>query len=601
MKDERCHWPRRRVLKALALGGAGTAVAARTLSAAEVEGREITSGMIRRAEWIPGLDLTAEHRALMVEDVNKQVAGYAKLRSVPLDNAVAPALRFEPAPGLPLTGEPPLGAAGREAPRSPAIRVRARWDEKRAEKRPASDDDVAFASIPVLARLLRSRQISSVELTRIYLGRLHSFDPILHCAITLTEDLALEQAKRADRELASGRPRGPLHGIPWGAKDLLAVPGYPTTWGTAPYKDQVRPGKATVVKKLEDAGAVLIAKLSVGELAWGDVWFGGMTRNPWQPEKGSSGSSAGSASAVAAGLVGFALGTETWGSIVSPCTVCGASGLRPTFGRVSRHGAMALAWSMDKIGPIARTVEDCALIFAAIQGADGLDPTAADASFDWPPAADPRKLRVGFVEALFAEDYTKWAEKEEEKPALREWAEIDRRALETLRSLGVELAPIGLPKSLPTAELGVILTAEAAAAFDELTRSGRDDLMARQTRDAWPNVFRQGHLIPAVEYIRANRIRTLLMAEMERVMRDVDVYVVPSYGGDNLLVTNLTGHPAVVVPDGFVTAGGTPASLTFQGRLHGEAKTLALARTFQRGTDFHLKRPPLPAPAGLAG
>ena len=576
-------WRRRRVLKVLSLcgAGAGTGVFTRALAALAAGEPEVTSNMIRRAEWIAGLNLTDADRQLLAEDLGKTIAGFEKLRAVPLDNSVLPALFFDPTPGK--------GGAGQAA-------VRVRWDDSRPERRPQSDEDLAFAPVAVLARLLRQRRVSSLELTRLYLDRLRRFDPVLKCVVTLTEDLALQQAKRADRELAAGKPRGPLHGIPWGAKDLLAVPGYPTTWGSVPYRDQVRPEKATVVARLEEAGAVLIAKLSVGELAWGEVWFGGMTRNPWKTTQGASGSSAGSAAATAAGLAGFTIGTETEGSIVSPCTRCGATGLRPTFGRVSRHGAMALAWSMDKIGAIARAVEDCALVFGAIQGADGLDPTVENRPFAWPSGRDVRRLRVGYTPDLFEEDYTKWAESEEEKPALREWADVDRRTLETLRGMGIKLVPIKLPSTLPAGELGIILTAEAAAAFDDLTRSGRDDLLVRQTKDAWPNVFRQGQFIPAVEYIRANRIRTLLMREMERLMADIDVYVVPSYGGDNLLITNLTGHPAVVVPNGFAAVDGAPTSITFQGRLHGEAETLALAQAFQRETGFHLKRPPLEGP-----
>jgi Asp-tRNA(Asn)/Glu-tRNA(Gln) amidotransferase A subunit family amidase len=564
---------------AAALAG-GAAASAAPAAAAEEGAASVTAARIRRAEWLPGLDLTHEDRALMIQGVETTLEGYAKMRAVPLDNAVAPPLLFNPEI-----------VSDRRAPS--AARGRARWDDKRSEKRPASDEDLAFAPIPVLARLLRSRQISSLELARLYLERLRRLDPTLKCVIMLTEDLALEQAKRADRELAAGRARGPLHGIPWGAKDLLAVPGYPTTWGSVPYREQRRRETATVARRLEEAGAVLIAKLSVGELAWGDVWFGGMTRNPWRTEQGASGSSAGSASATAAGLVGFAIGTETWGSIVSPCTRCGVSGLRPTFGRVSRHGAMALSWSMDKIGPIARTVEDCALIFSAIHGADPLDPATVDRPFDWPRPGDVRSLRVGYTEALFDDDYTKWAEEEDEKTYMREWAEIDRRTLETLRGIGVKLVPIRLPENLPVPALDVILSAEAACLFDELTRSGRDDLMVRQTGDAWPNVFRQGQLIPAVEYLRANRIRKLLMQEMESLMKEVDVYVAPSFGGDNLLLTNLTGHPAAVVPNGFVPTGGAPTSITFQGKLNGEAAVLALAHAFQRQTRFHLRRPPL--------
>jgi Asp-tRNA(Asn)/Glu-tRNA(Gln) amidotransferase A subunit family amidase len=347
-----------------------------------------------------------------------------------------------------------------------------------------------------------------------------------------------------------------------------------------------------VAARLEEAGAVLVAKTSVGELAWGDVWFGGTTKNPWNTKDGSSGSSAGSASATAAGLVGFAIGTETWGSIVSPCTRCGATGLRPTFGRVSRHGAMALSWSMDKIGPITRSVEDCALVFAAIHGADGHDPTAVDRPFDWPAPRDPKSLRVGYVAKLFDEERGKDAP-EDRRADLKEWADFDRRTLDALRSMGVTLVPIELPSRYPIGPLAAILGAEASAAFDELTRTGKDDMMVRQVADAWPNVFRQGQMIPAVEYLRANRVRTLVMAEMEQAVSKVDAYIVPSFGGDHLLLTNLTGHPCVVVPNGFRTSDGTPTSITFMGKLHGESDVLALAAAWQQATDFHLKRPPL--------
>jgi Asp-tRNA(Asn)/Glu-tRNA(Gln) amidotransferase A subunit family amidase len=349
------------------------------------------------------------------------------------------------------------------------------------------------------------------------------------------------------------------------------------------------------VERLEKAGAVLVAKLTVGALAWGDVWFGGTTKNPWNPEQGSSGSSAGSSAATAAGAVGFAIGTETWGSIVSPCTRCGVTGLRPTFGRVSRHGAMALSWSMDKIGPIARSVEDCAWIFRAIQGPDDHDPTVRDLPFDWPPSRNPRRLRVGFVEELFEKDRAKDVEDETERANAREWQELDRRTLRVLEMIGFSLVPIELPKTYPVSDLAFILTAEATTAFDSLTRSGEDDRMVRQVKDAWPNVFRQGQMIPAVEYLRANRIRHLVQRDMEEVFADVDVYVCPSYGGDNLLRTNLTGHPSVVLPNGFRASDGTPTSITFLGDLFEEANLLSVARAYQEATDFHLRRPPLPA------
>jgi Asp-tRNA(Asn)/Glu-tRNA(Gln) amidotransferase A subunit family amidase len=400
----------------------------------------------------------------------------------------------------------------------------------------------------------------------------------------------MEQARRADRELARGVWRGPLHGVPWGAKDLLAVSGYPTTWGAAPFKEQNIDEDATVVRRLDEAGAVLVAKLSLGALAWGDVWFGEKTRNPWNTEQGSSGSSAGPGSATAAGLVGFAIGSETWGSIVSPSTRCGVSGLRPTFGRVSRHGAMALSWSMDKLGPMCRGVEDCALVFSAIQGGDGLDPTAIDRPFVWDADLDVRSLRVGYLKSVFERELEFGDDDtEEDRAAAREWLSLDMQALDMIRSLGVELIPMELP-DLPVSALSFILSAEAGAAFDELTRSGRDDELVRQIEDAWPNVFRQARAIPAVEYIQANRVRTLVMREMEVALEGIDCWVAPSFGGSNLLLTNLTGHPAVVLPDGF-RSDGTPVSITFNGRLFGESEILALARAYQEATGFHHRHP----------
>ena len=576
-------WPRRRVLRAIATAGVGSAVFGRALIALAEGTPEVTAGMIREAEWITGLNLSRAERQMMLEGINEALGDYAKIRQVPIDNSVPPALRFDPEQRA---GQPAPSDTGRSTPDV---------GEPASANRPATDEDLAFATIAELAPLIRSRKVSSVELTRLSLDRLRRFDPVLQCVITLTEDLALRQATAADREIAAGLYRGPLHGIPWGAKDLLAVPAYRTTWGSVPYQEQIRHETATVATRLEQAGAVLVAKLAVGELAWGDVWFGGTTKNPWKPDQVSSGSSAGSASATAAGLVGFAIGTETWGSIVSPCTRCGASGLRPTFGRVSRHGAMALAWSMDKIGPIARSVEDCALVFSAIHGSDPLDPSAVDRPFAWPPRRALAELSVGYEEALFEEDRAKEAEDDAERASLREWQENDRRTLDALRTLGVRLTPMKLPEGLPISSLSLILGAEASTAFDDLTRSGQAALLKRQVAQAWPNVFRQGQLIPAVEYLRANRIRTMLLRELEKIMATVDAYVAPSFGGDNLLMTNLTGHPAVVVPNGFRSSDGTPTSITFTGRLHGETDLMLLARAYQQSTDFHRKRPPMRA------
>ncbi len=577
---------RRRFLARLAAAGV-TAPALADALWAEAERGAITAETLARAEEVAGLEFTAAERELMLKGLGELRESYDAVRAVEPGNDVPPALLFAPVE---------LAGAGAAAVAAPVAAAPAPAAAPRPL--PSDPEDLAFATAADLGRWLRARAITSVELTRLYLERLKRYDPLLECVVTLTEERALEAAGRADRELDAGHWRGPLHGVPWGAKDLLAARGYPTTWGATPYKEQVIDADATVVSRLDEAGAVLVAKLTLGALAWGDVWFGGTTRSPWDPAEGSSGSSAGSASATAAGLVGFALGSETWGSIVSPSTRCGTTGLRPTFGRVSRHGAMALSWSMDKLGPIARSAEDCALVLAAIHGPDGLDPTVVDRPFAWDPALDPRRLRVGYPRSLFEgeiEDPPSAQDQDEEEAArAREQRVLDVATLGALRAAGVELVPFELPSSLPVRHLSYILSAEAATAFDTLTRSGRDDLLVRQIEQAWPNVFRQARMIPAVEYLQANRVRTLLLRAMEEALGDLDAYVCPSFGGDNLLLTNLTGHPCVVAPNGFL-ASGMPASITFCGRLHREAEILALAHLYQQVTDWHLKRPDLEA------
>ena len=524
-----------------------------------------TKNDIAGAEKLIALTFTDAERDSMQGDLADYRKGYEALRDLPIPNDVPPALVFNPAPGrdLRVAGKP----------------QRIEWSKPKGIKRPARLEDVAFWSVRDLAELIRTRQVTSTELTQMYLARLQRFGPKLECVVSLTEERAFASAKKADEEIKKGHYRGILHGIPYGAKDLLAVQGYKTTWGSAPYKEQNFNETATVIKRLDDAGAVLIAKLTLGELAWGDVWFGGMTRNPWNLEEGSSGSSAGSASATSAGCVAFAIGTETWGSIVSPSTRCGVTGLRPTFGRVSRAGAMALSWSMDKIGPICRTVEDCGIVLDAIKGPDGLDPAVIDAPFTYSAKTKLSDLKIGYVKSLFEEDYPNKAN--------------DVATLEKLRQLGATLVPIELPK-VPSAPLACILTAESAAAFDDLTRSNHDDMMARQVRNAWPNTFRAARFIPAVEYIQANRARTILMREMEKL--PVDVYITPAFGGDNLLYTNLTGNPCVVLPNGF-NDKGRPTSITFMGRLFEEGKVLTVAKAYQDATDFHLKHPPMFAAA----
>ncbi len=533
--------------------------AALAVQCSSVDDTSIERGEVESAAGLIDLQLTEAEIDSMLPDLHDQSQSYQSMREIAVENAVRPALAFDPVPGR--RG----GIAGED-----------RLNVSPTSQRRLPDDieELAFWSVRDLAELIRTRQVTSTQLTEMYLGRLKKHGPALECVITLTEKRALERAAHADAELAAGRYRGLLHGIPYGAKDLLAVKGYRTTWGAEPYREQNIDETATVIKKLDEAGAVLVAKLTLGALAWGDVWYGGTTKNPWNLEQGSSGSSAGSASATSAGLVAFAIGTETWGSIVSPCTRCGVTGLRPTFGRVSRTGAMALSWSMDKIGPICRSVEDCAIVFDVIRGPDGADPTIVDAPFRYDFNEDIHALKIGFLP--------------EDPERDNYYQESDSVALEVLGEMGIDLIPITLP-DYPIYPLGIILSAEAAAAFDELTRSGRDDLLVRQIRNAWPNVFRTARFIPAVEYIQANRIRSMIIREMEDL--EVDIYVSPSFG-ENLLLTNLTGHPCVVVPNGF-DRDGNPVSITFTGQPFEEGKLLAFARKYQERTGFHLKHPPL--------
>jgi Asp-tRNA(Asn)/Glu-tRNA(Gln) amidotransferase A subunit family amidase/Asp-tRNA(Asn)/Glu-tRNA(Gln) amidotransferase C subunit len=525
----------------------------------------VTKELIAQAERIAGLSFTDEEREAMVNGLNGNVRAWEQLRAVELDNAVPPALHFDPVlPGMTVRHD--TGTA-RPGP-APAVR------------RPDRLEDVAYWPLRALAELVRTRQVTATELTTMYLDRLRRFDGELRAVVTLTERRALAQAEQADREIAAGRYRGPLHGLPWGAKDLLATRGYPTTWGAAPYRDQVIDEDATVVQRLDAAGAILVAKLTLGALAQGDQWFGGRTNNPWNVEQGSSGSSAGPGAATAAGCVAFSIGTETLGSIVSPSTRNGVTGLRPTYGRVSRHGAMALSWSMDKVGPMCRSAEDCALVFDAIHGGDGRDATARSLPFVWDATRTLGSLRIGWFRSAF---------EQAESEADRRRKPFDDATLDVLRRLGAELVPVELPADLPlNAMRAAILSAEAGAAFDGLTRSGRVNEIERSS---WPNAFRQARFIPAVEYINANRLRTLAMQAMAEAMAGLDVLVTPSFGGNVLLLTNLTGHPAVCLPNGF-TDEGTPVSISFIGRLFGEADLLAAAKAYQDATDFHGRRPP---------
>lgn len=486
--------------------------------------------------------------------------GYRRLRENSFPNhALPPALVFDPRP---------IGW------KMPVLKPVFQTENYKAIKLPVKRDELAFYSIGQLAALLRTRQVTSLELTEFFLARLKKHDPQLHCVVTYTEDLARMQAKQADVEIAAGKYRGPLHGIPYGLKDMFFTKNYPTTFGTPPFREQQVEEDAAVVRKLQQAGAVLLAKLSLGELAMDDVWFGGQTRCPWDVTRGSSGSSAGPGASVSAGLVPFAIGSETWGSIVSPATVNGVTGLRPTFGRISRSGAMTLSWSMDKVGPMCRTAEDCALVLRAVAGADPFDAAAVDAPVVYETRRDLKGIRIGYLKS------------EMEKDSVHR--DIYAEAMKALEKLGATLVPVAFP--VYKGDLTTILSAETAAAFDELTRSHRDDLMVQQGKSNWPNFFRAARFIPAVEYIQANRVRYDLIQKMAETMKTVDVVLCPPFG-DNLLTTNLTGHPSVTIPAGFENPT-KPATVVFTGHLYGEGAMLSIVQAFQAATGHQMKHPP---------
>jgi Asp-tRNA(Asn)/Glu-tRNA(Gln) amidotransferase A subunit family amidase len=557
----------------------------------------VTDEMIVQAAAMAGLKFTAEQRKMMMSGLIGLRNGVAEVRKMKLPNAVAPCLVFNPVPaGAKLeTQRKPikLGAA-------PSVVGLSLSEEEK----------IAFATVRQLSELLRTKKVTSTELTKMYIARLKRYDPKLHFVITLTEERALKQASEADKEIAAGRHRGPLHGIPWGAKDLLAVKGYRTTWGAGGFEQQNFDYDAEVVKRLDAAGAVLIAKLSMGALAQNDGWFGGKTRNPWNTEQGSSGSSAGSASAASAGCVGFAIGTETQGSISSPSTRCGVTGLRPSFGLVPRTGAMALSWSMDKIGPITRSVEDCAIVLDAIYGQDNHDLSVQAAAFNADFTIDVRKLRVGYIKSSFDEPTAPSADANAQRKLQYERARYDAqyttKALEVLRGMGINLQPMELPK-FPFSAVGAMLGAEAAAAFDDLLVTGRVELLTGQTAGDWPNQFRTSEMYSAVEYINASRARTIALAQMTEAFAPFDV-VVTTGQGQQVAATNLCGQPAVIVPNGLRgpdapeaavqngnSNGGpdTPVSLTFLAPLYQDAKACALAHAYQVKTGFHLMHPKL--------
>ena len=509
------------------------------------------------------INLTEVERDSLLDGLEDHQKSFEELHKFNLDNSTGMALDFNPLP------------QGFEINRDQKPIV---WNLPANVELPANREELAFYPVYKLASLIKTKRITSLELTQLYLTRIKKYKDTLQCVISITEEQALQQAKKADEEIAKGGYRGPLHGIPYGIKDLLAVEGTKTTWGAGPYKDQTIDKTATVVKKLEAAGAVMVAKLTMGALAMGDIWFGCKTRNPWNLEQGSSGSSAGSASATAAGLVGFAIGTETYGSIVSPSNRCGATGLRPTYGVVSRNGAMALSWSMDKIGPICRSALDCAMVFDVIRGEDGFDSSVKNFAFNYDANANLKKIKVGYLKTLFEKDT---ANKEQHA-----------KSLALLQSQGIELVSIELPSDLPVEAISFIISTEGAAAFDEMTRTDRDSLLTDQRKWAWPNTFRTARFIPAVEYINAQRIRKLLIEAYHQKTKDIDVIVAPSFEGDQLLMTNLTGHPCLVIPNGF-NKKGNPTSISFLGKLYGEAALISVGRAIQEASDWENMTPPL--------
>ena len=522
----------------------------------------VSASQIETAEKLAALHFTPVKRDSMASVLSDRIKTYNYIHAQNLTNDMPLPLWFNPVlPGMTI----------------PRKQMPVQFNVPDEVKLPADRNQLAFYSIPQLASLIKHKKISSEQLTRFYIDRLKKYGPGLHCVIELTEELAIRQAKKADAEIAAGKYRGPLHGIPYGIKDLFAVEGTHTTWGTPPYKDQMIHQTAFVAKQLENAGAVLVAKLSLGELAEDDVWFGGLTRNPWDSTKGSGGSSAGSSSATSAGLVPFAIGTETYGSIVDPSMRCGVTGLRPTYGSIARTGGMTLAWSSDKIGPICRSAEDAAIVFYFIHGADQDDASSISRAFNYKGSVDIKKLKIAYIS-----NYIDTLP--ENSP--------EKRTLATLREMGVHPVPLFFPDSLHGDEmLSLIVCAESAAAFDLLTRSSADDQMVQQNKDRWPNTFRAARFVPAVEYLNACRLRYQIMKKMDPLIDSYDVIITPPETGDQLAITNLTGNPSVTLPNGFLP-NGMPSGITFIGKHFDEATLLAFAKVYQEHTGFHLKHPP---------
>ncbi len=522
-----------------------------------------TTSDIAGAQKMIGLEFSEANIDTMYNYLRRNRRGYEAMRKFSVDRETFPAMVFDPIP------------SGFEEPYYAAKPI---WKVEEGVERPSDLEELAFYPIPKLASLIKNQKVSSEELTRMYISRIKKHDGVLQSVITLTENLALEQARRADQEIAAGQYRGILHGIPYGVKDLMAVEGYNTTWGAKPYENQEIEYTATVVKRLEAAGAVLIAKLVSGSLARGDVWFNGKTKNPWDITQGASGSSAGSGSATSAGLVAFSLGTETLGSITSPSTRNGVTGLRPTYGRVSRHGVMSLSWSMDKVGPLCRNAEDCAIVFSVINGNDPKDPSTSDYSFGFRDSRDFSQLRVGYLKEFVDRDKTASGDNL-------------RSALEKLNGIGIEPVEVSLPKEFPFQAFDIILRAEAGTFFDDLVRDKGVDVMVEQHPGSRANSLRQSRFIPAVEYLQANRHRRRLINEMHEIMKDLDILISPTFGGSQLMITNLTGHPVVSVPTG-LDKRNRPTSFTLIGNLYDEEVILLLAKKFQEMTEFDEMHPP---------
>ena len=481
--------------------------------------KTISLSDIEAAEKLVGIEYSRDERELMVDNLEDLIASAQARRKVIFPNALPPASTFDPR--LPTTVMP-----AEQRPISVS--------KVDADSLPQNDTDIAYSPVTHLSEWIRSGQITSRRLVEIYIDRIKTLGPQLECVVTLLEDLALEQADDADRMIANGQYLGPLHGIPYGLKDLFDAKDIRTTWGAMPYKDRVAEKDARIVTLLREAGAVLVAKTTLGALAYGDIWFGGVTRNPWNIAEGASGSSAGSASATAAGLVGFSIGTETLGSITSPSQRCGTTGLRPTFGRVSRSGAMALCWSLDKIGPICRTVEDTALVLSAINGFDSDDKGSIDAVFNYDASSSIDGLRVGYMPSTFQDEGS---------------TDVDRDALDAMRQLNVELVEVSLPE-LPYMSLMNVVYAEAAAAFEELTLNNRDDELVWQAKGAWPNIFRKARFLSAVDHVQLDRLRYKTMQVMDEVFSNVDMMIGP-FMGPMLVITNFTGHPCLHLRAGF--------------------------------------------------